>query len=302
VATLHDFHPVTLALAPLLGTVLSLEEGRNRRAFACAALALACREDIALQLAALLCLFAFQPGRRRLLPWAVPLLFYFFVYVLLIQPRFLPAEGSYGLHFSNIGGQTARSGRELLLLALAHPLTLLRHLCTAERLLYPVRLLWPVAFLPLLRPGYLIGAVPIVAINLLSDFPRVRTIEAHYTTAIVPFVIAAAITGAGRLRERLGAAPLPVALLLACVTVAHIGHGGSPLAVSSQRYRSTHFRDGPNGHSLRAQVAAVPPEASVAARPGPLAHVATRPRIISPPEYDDGQPVDVVVRGEPGYP
>ena len=29
--------------------------------------------------------------------------------------------------------------------------------------------------------------------------------------------------------------------------------------------------------------------------PGPLAHLAARPRVISPPEYDDGKPVDVIL-------
>ena len=135
-----------------------------------------------------------------------------------------------------------------------------------------------------------------MAINLLSDFPRVRTIEAHYTTAIVPFVLAAAIQGGGAARALLARRRLPpwppaLALLL-CTGVAHVLHGGSPLAPFSVRFDSAHFRRGGNDAALRQAAAAAPPGASVAARPGLLAHLAERPRALSPPEYDDGRPVD----------
>ena len=62
VATLHDFHPVTLALAPLLAFIDALDQGRLRRALLLGALALACREDIALQLALGLLAYALPGG------------------------------------------------------------------------------------------------------------------------------------------------------------------------------------------------------------------------------------------------
>lgn len=332
VATLHDFHPVTLALAPLVAFVDALDEGRLRRALLLGALALACREDIALQLALGLLAYALpggpvgqtgaRPGlggsgaRLAMVGLAALLVAYFLTYIVFIQPLYLPRFGSYGLHFAGLGGDKGEpgravgSGRDMLLALLGHPLAALRLFASWERLGYVLRLLWPVGLVALLAPRALAGALPILAINFLSSFPRVRTIESHYTTAMVPFIVAAALIGAGRLRAFLahqrarwqGLAGARADLgrglaigLCGLAAAAHIFHGGSPLAVRSTRFSWTHFRDPPDAAALRAAIAWVPPGASVAARPGPLAHLCQRPRIQSPPEYDDGQPVDVVL-------
>lgn len=303
VQTLFDFHPVTLALAPLLGVVDALHQGRLRRALGLALLALACREDIALQLALLF--FAIPAGGPRrglaislVLRAVLPLLLvaYFLVYVLLIQPPRLPGMGSYGLHFPRIAGAAVHSGPQLLRAALAHPAELLRYLVSGDRPLYPARLLWPLGFLSLLAPRPLLAALPIVGINLLSDFPRVRALESHYTTAIAPLVIASAILGSGRLLRAWTLPRLRGPLLAAVGLIAlaaHGLHGASPWALRSPRWAGMGIRATPRRAELDAARAAVPPGASVAAPPGLLARLAERPRIQSPPEYDDGHPVDV---------
>ncbi|MCS6912541.1 MAG: DUF2079 domain-containing protein [Myxococcales bacterium] len=303
VATLHDFHPITVALPALLGLCDALDEGRPKRALALGALALSCREDVALQLALVCMLWAWRfPQRRRAaLMLGAMLGAYFFTYVLLVQPRFLPPAGSYNLHFANLGGQAAHSAPEVLRLLLSHPVKVMAHLATTERLLYPLRLLWPVALLPLLAPDLLLPALPILIINVLSDFPRVRTIEAHYATALVPFVLAAAIVGAARAQTWLRGPMrhLPLLALSGCVWLSHYHHGASPMSLRSARFSWQSFRHGPRAAEIRAALAAVPPAATVAARPGVLAHLAERPRATSPPEYDDGRPVDVHIALEP---
>lgn len=320
VATLHDFHPVTVALFPLLATVEALDAGQLKRAIVYAALSLGLREDIALQL---VCLFGaylmfgdapFARTRRQKLELGLLitfLLIWFFAYVLWLQPRYVPASGSYGLHFAKLGaalGTQVRSGRELVFGLLRHPGRFLLFIFDGERLRYLALLLSAMAFMPLLALRPLAGALPILGINLLSSFPGVLRLESHYTTAIVPFVVGAGIIGAGRLRALVlragllrkdGRAAMSCAgALLFAVSLSHLFHGGSPLAPLGTRFVWEHFAGGPRVELLRAKVAAVPPQASVAARPGPLAHLCERPRIISPPEYDDGQPVDVTLRDE----
>jgi uncharacterized membrane protein len=319
VASLHDFHPVTLALAPLLATVDALDEGRLWRALLFSLFSLMCREDIALQLFCLFCAYAAPGGTlpkvlssrwRKLAFSALQLgfLLYFLGYVLWIQPLYVPTTGSYTLHFAKLGsalGTEVHSGRDLVLGLLFHPWKLLALLGDRERLRYLLLLLGSLGFLPLLSPRALAGALPILGLNLLSSFPGVLRLESHYTTALVPFLIAAAICGAGRLRSLLLPAKPPalanalafVPLVLA-VTISHVYHGASPLALRSERFGWQLFFDGKNAAALRQEVAAVPKDASVAARPGPLSHLCERPRALSPPEYDDGQPVDVTLRGE----
>ena len=328
VATLHDFHPVTLALAPLLGVLDALDERRLGRALGLGLLALACREDIALQLLCVLGAAALpggalaplvRTGRGRVVLGALALALaaYFFGYVVVVQPQHLPRSGSYGLHFGGLvqavaGDETVRSGRALLAAMLRHPLRLALFLLTPDRLLYPLLLVGAAGGLPLLSPRLLAGALPVLGINLLSSFPRVRALESHYTTALVPFVLAAAIVGAARavafLAARAAAGTRPgvlaglsrrqcavavAALALGAVTLAHVCHGGSPLALRSARFQTALFRDEPDATLTRAAIRTVTPAQTVAARPGPLAHLAERPRAISPPEYDDGRPVDV---------
>ncbi len=325
VATLHDFHPVTLALAPLLGVIDALDQGRRVRAVFLGALCLSFREDIALQLAVVALAESLRlPGaaRRLGLFLCLGLVAYFSIYVLLIQPRYLPPAGSYGLHFGALSqalgepGGRSESGRALLFLAGRHPFLLLRYLLTQDRLAYPLVLLWPVAFLPLLRPRYLLGALPVIAINLLSDFPRVRTIEAHYATALVPFLLGPAILGGTRATQILSSFSLsslrplsslrsprflsslrflPLFAILLFSVLSQVRHGASPISWRSPRFAWSDFRDAPDAAALRAAIAAVPPEASVAAAPGPLAHLCQRERALSPPEYDDGKPVEVTV-------
>lgn len=345
VATLHDFHPVTLALAPLLALLDTLDEAEQsapspaalrrlrRRAVLWGALSLACREDIALQLACVLAAYtllrrwpvlmtpasadapAIWRGRAVAATICLALFAYCFIYLLWIQPRYVPAQGSYNLHFAKVGaavGGEVHSSRDLVLLALRHPVRVIVALLDRERILYPILLLWPVAGLALLAPRALAGTLPVLAINFLSGFPRVLRLESHYTTALVPFIVAAGLVGAGRalritarrdtLASQPGPSPRPsgaaiwvIASLLCGALSAHGYHGGSPLSLWGDRFAWPLFRDPDDAPALRRLIAAVPPAASIAARPGPLAHLAQRPRAISPPEYDDGQPVDVVL-------
>jgi hypothetical protein len=285
-------------------------------------LALACREDIALQLFCLWGAYALPLGRPSALVAALGqrrgrlalglflagLLLYFFGYIVWLQPHYVPTTGSYGLHFAKLGqqlGVPVRSGRELVAALLLRPGPLLGYLLDGERLRYPLLLAGPLLLLPLLAPRPLAGLLPVLAINLLSSFPLVLRLESHYTTALVPFVVGAGLIGSGRLGSFLAARwptvawprSLALALLLA-VGVAQVFHGGSPLALFSDRFDRRLFAWSPGAAALRQAIAAVPATATVAARPGPLAHLCQRRRAISPPEFDDGLPVDVQIAGE----
>ena len=271
VATLHDFHPVTVALPLLAAWLDAIDEGSWRRALGFGALALACREDIALQLAlpVLALWWRYPQWRARLVTVAGLLLLYFGVYIVAIQPHFLPKLGSYGLHFASTGTSVS-SGRELLFLLLRQPLRFVASWLTWDRLRYVIELLWPLGFLPLLGGRLAVGALPILAINFLSSFPRVRSIESHYTTAMVPFLVMAAVVGLSRLVTIIRSHPPrllvlgPSVALLLLTAAAHVLHGGSPLAVYSSRYSAALFVPDPEADSVRAAIHKVPPGASVA--------------------------------------
>jgi uncharacterized membrane protein len=273
----YDFHPSTIAIWPLLECVDALDAGDWRRGAIWAAIALGFREDVGLQLAAIAATLAIWPraaGERRsaIVLGAVGLV-WFFGYVLLVQPHWLPDQktGSYGAHFAAVGGAATGAGG-VLASALAHPIALLRYLFTGDRPTYPLLLLASVAFLPLASPRWLAGALPIVAINLLSSFPRVRTIQAHYATATAPFLVAAALCGAGRLRARLKLVPA------AALVVASAGFWWfRGLAPGSPEFALKNYRKDAHARAARDLVVEVPKDASVTAVPKLLAHLAERP-------------------------
>jgi uncharacterized membrane protein len=100
----------------------------------------------------------------------------------------------------------------------SHPAAFAHAVASGHKLTYLALLLVPFLGLSLLEPLLLLGAVPDLAINLLSSSPGQTSIAYQYTAGIVPFVVAAAIFGARRLsRHREG---ISIAVLVATAAVA----------------------------------------------------------------------------------
>jgi hypothetical protein len=147
-------------------------------------------------------------------------------------------------------------------------------------------------------------ALPELAINLLSATPTQTSIHFHYTAAIVPAFVAAAVLGAARLgRERRQVAE---ALAVAAVVAAGVGNyllgplpvwrfvpGGERLQAQAQQV-SAHDR------VLARAVAAVPAGAVVSASNDLGAHLSARRRVLSFPYLQDATWVAVDERN-PGY-
>ena len=77
-----------------------------------------------------------------------------------------------------------------------HPITLLReHIFDPGGVAYLRSLLSGAGYLPLLGPVVLIGATPVMLLNLLSTNPTMRSGVFQYNAEIVPFFVLAAIEG-----------------------------------------------------------------------------------------------------------
>jgi uncharacterized membrane protein len=90
---------------------------------------------------------------------------------------------------------------------------------TGHKAFYLVLLLVPFLGLCLLEPLLLLGAVPDLAINLLSNKADQTAIPFHWTAGIVPFVVAASIFGAARFKRQSGRLSLWVLVATACIAV-----------------------------------------------------------------------------------
>jgi len=201
---------------------------------------------------------------------------YIALYTLVLHPMFAPAQGSFELHFGKWGTTAAGA----LLHIVRHPGELLAHLVAPRRLLYPWLVLGPLALLPLASPRWLLPALPVLAVNLLSDFPTTTNLDSHYLTPAVPFLVAGALDGAAVLGRRAITAWGPTALLLAA-TVAHLIAGGTPLAFDCPWVR---FLPDARTPASRAVLAAIRPGDVVQAPYELLPHLAERPSLFrSPP-------------------
>ena len=75
-----------------------------------------------------------------------------------------------------------------------------------EGVLYLLRVAAPFAGLFLLAPLSVVPALPALAANLLSDASYMRSLDYHYLTSVVPFLMVGAIDAAAFLAALAGAA------------------------------------------------------------------------------------------------
>lgn len=268
----YEAHPGTLALLPLAWAVERLDAG-DRRGFllACAGV-LACREDLALVVALLAVLAAGRPGwRRAALGLGFGSLAYLLLFVAILHPRFAPNAGSFELHFGPWGDSMGAA----VVRWLTDPAAVLAHLAAPVRWSYPLRVLAPLALLPLLGWRWLLPAAPLLAINLLSHFPTTTNLDSHYLTPALPFLVAAALAGLSRLRRR---GPALVALA-ACLGITLGTQGVAP--------DSPDFRwDARSAASARVVAAIGEAPRSLQAPDPLLPHLAERPRVHRAPPPD----------------
>jgi uncharacterized membrane protein len=221
--TLDEFQPRLFAASALLGAYWFYRRGRAWAFWLCLLLAITVRSDVGLVVG---CFGLFGMLERRDPRFGLaPAIFgfaYWAVAVFLVVPALASGHGFlWQVNYAWLGGDS----RAILTTILTHPLYTAQGVFTLEKGRYLAQLLWPLAFLPLLRPSLLLIPAPILVLNLLSGEPVQFDLLHQYQALIIPFLFLAAIEGladllaadaAGRLRRLavLAAAAVIAALLL----------------------------------------------------------------------------------------
>lgn len=319
----YEFHPGTMAVLPmvLLADALDRQDAKHVK-WSCVAILL-CREDFALMTAMAGLVFAWQQNEAQ--PWRTRVQFiwrhrktdtgarvfigsllYLLLFVAVLHPLFKPAEGSMELHF----GKWGRSIPEAFLNVLLHPGLLLQHLSDEARVAYVLRLFGVLLFLPLLRPSLLLVASPVLAINLLSEWPTTVALDSHYQTAALPFLVAGAIGGASRLAGlgkrakndiSVNESKTLIKLRIATVSIALVGTtvtgflawGGSPVSAD---YDASKFREDADSTHAAAVLAPIDDEARVQAPYALMPHIAER-KLFGPQPPPDRNAEFVILDG-----
>lgn len=294
----YEFHPGNIAMLPLAYALATLDEPqapphRQTRALVWLCVAVvACRASLALQTAVIgaIALRRWPSWRRGALGLLAGSAGYFAL-SLAVQPLLGGAlAASTDLHYGQWGG----SPLGVLPALVRDPGLVAAHLLAPERASYLLRVLAPLALLPLLAPRYLAVALPPLALNLLSAFPTAQQLYSHYLTPAVPPLVAAALAGADRARAwlarvrpvhaaRAGQA-LPIALCIACAAGGWIA-GGLPF---SRDFDPAPFRGDAATRTRRQLLARIPPEVSVQAPDPLLPHLAERTQVHRAPPPERG--------------
>lgn len=294
--TLSEFHPVALACPLLLFAFWFLDEDRLVTFALLAAVAATTREEVALVVAAMGIWYAVS--RRRYAVGAAIAVAGIAVTTLALEvvvPHFSESNESafYG-RYEDVGG----SPLGLVATAVTDPLQPLSVAFDERGLEYLAGLLLPLVLLPVLAPLALVVAIPELALNLLSATPTQTSVHYHYTGALTPALMAAAVLGAARIaRTRPGSAELLGRIAVGAALAANVFLGAIPLWNDlASRLTTVTEHDRATARAL----ARVPDDAVVSASNSLGAHLSERRRFLSFPYRLDATWI-AVDETKPGY-
>jgi uncharacterized membrane protein len=211
-----SFHSVAIAIPLILFAIWFLDENRLIPFTLFALLAATTKEEIPLAIGCLGIWFAVRKGRRlaggTIFVLGASLTLFNFLWVI---PHFSPSgTNPFVGRYQDVG--TTPGG--MLHKLVSDPGAFVHAVATGHKLLYLVLLLVPFLGLWLLEPLLFLGAVPDLAINLLSSKSDQTSIPFHWTAGIVPFVVAASVFGAARFKAH--AVRVSLYALVGCASIA----------------------------------------------------------------------------------
>ncbi|MFN2241960.1 MAG: DUF2079 domain-containing protein [Anaerolineae bacterium] len=239
-ANLTEFHAAPFMVAPMLLALYYARQGRYGQMWCWALVVMAVKEEMPLLVFVLgvWLILARREWKHGAALAAVSLL-WFGLATFVIVPHFAPLkygieESVYFQRYGELGDSPLEVARSLV----TRPALVWQIATEPARLRYVLGLLLSAGLiLPLLGPEILLLSLPILLANLLSAYEAMYSGVYHYSAAMVPFVMAAAAVGLGRvgrwakgIRHRdlivLGLAGLSLAISL----VYHLHHGYTPVS------------------------------------------------------------------------
>jgi uncharacterized membrane protein len=283
---LHEFHPEALAAPCLLLMVHSRLRNSLRSHWLCLVAVLACKENMALLVAAYCAVhIVLERARPRaeLRAWYVwPLVtavLWFWICTKFITPS-LNAEA---IDYLALYGRLGTSAGDIALKSITEPQRIVGAIAYSLR---HGNLLWalliPFLGLPLLRPHWLLISTPVLLQHLLSWRSSEWTIYFHYAAPLIPlFWVGLAQTVAGM--ERSGRVPTvvrrgtPFLIVIACVAAQILLGPAESVAKNVTQWRASES----DRTRKTAFINQIPPTASLVAPLPYLSHLAMRERIFS---------------------
>jgi len=283
---LHEFHPEAFTAPFLLLLIRARLRGSIRAHWGWLIAILACKENMALLMAAYCAVHVVLERKRPLSelrawylwPMAVSIL-WFFLCTQWITPALNPGSIDYLALYDRLGD----SAGDILLKAITQPQRIfgaLFHALSHGNLLWA--LLLPFLALPCLRPRWLLIATPILLQHLLSWRSSEWTIYFHYAAPLLPLFWMGLAEGAATI-DRWPSVPtwmrrpLPLFVIAACLVAQTFLGPASEIAATTVNW----FTGEQNRARKQAFIRQIPPETSVLAPLPYLSHLAMREELYS---------------------
>ena len=283
---LHEFHPEAFTAPFLLLMLHARLRGSLRAHWAWLIALLACKENMALLIAAYCVVHVILERKRplaELRAWFLWPMALSVVWFLVCTKLITPALNSGNIDYLALYDRLGASAGDILLKAVTQPQRILGALfqsLTQGNLLWA--LLLPFLLLPLLRPRWLLIGAPILLQHLLSWRFSEWMIYFHYAAPLLPLFWIALAEGVARIDRRTAVpAPirrsLPILVIAACVAAQLLLGPARDLPVAAAHWFS--------GEETRARkqafVSQIPPNASIVAPLPYLSHLAMRENVYS---------------------
>ncbi len=139
------------------------------------------------------------PNSRRQLLWGAGLFLFGVVYLWFALNVAIPwFRGGATVHTASYFSKFGNSPREIVVTMLTRPTLLLSTVLSPAAVIYALRLLAPIGFLPLLSPGRLLVAAPLFLLICMNDLAMSFPSPVHHFHApLIPILFWAAAAGLG---------------------------------------------------------------------------------------------------------
>lgn len=195
-----SFHSVAMAVPLVLYAIWFLDEDRLLAFSLVALVAFTTKEEIPLAVGTLGIWYAVRKGRRLFGfgVFAAGLAVTLFDFLWLIPHYSVTGSDPFVHRYRAVGGTPSGMAHKLV----SDPGAFVHDVATGHKALYLGILLVPLLGFWLFEPLLLLGAIPDLAINLLSSEPDQTSINYHWSAGIVPFLIGASIFGVARFKSQ----------------------------------------------------------------------------------------------------
>ena len=237
---LFDFHPEAIALPALLWAILAARRGKIAWFCLAIAIVLACKAVLALTVATMgfwLLIWEKRRGEGAIAICAG--VAWFLIATQVIIPAFGSAAADVARHLPRYG-YLGNSFGEIIKNLFLQPGLVLGKIFSLGTLEYLSLLFLPVICLSPQHLTPLVGAIPTLLMNILSQAPAQRNLVHHYSLPILPFLLVAAISSlaAGRGWLQSGRA-IALWSLVAFLALAKFGYFGSKYLESFDTWQAT---------------------------------------------------------------